>query len=611
MQWLTSTAKLRSKIARWSLILAEYDMEIVHRAGKDNTVPDLLSRQPYGGTPAPEPGSAQLASAYLAAVPQLPVAGFSRLAGQWAMPLLLGWSQGFSAKAKRPRFDIWEDASAVQFVRQQLSHTAVTPSRWQQLTRLCAQYEARGEEIWRTVPGQMPRLVPQPSERSRIVHKVHESIGHLGRDRTYAMVAQRYYWPKMWSTVAAALQECTICDRVHASFSAKPDRLQSLPLMGLFYRFHVDSAVSLPTTEGGSRHVLIIVEAFSKWVDLVPVADLTAKTAATAFRERVLARFGRPVEVVTDNGSEFKAEFHQMLVAHGIDHRYTSPAHPEANGAAERLVQVLKQCLRKYVIENGVANWDLQLTVIEFGYRTTPQRLTGYSPYFLVYGRHPTHPEQVKVLLDGHSVDVEDEAAMMELITHRANVMAQHLPLAYERAVHARQRDKVRYQRVRQRDLPPRTHRYRVGDYVYVAHQPINTLDARAARTILRVREVKPYGVLVLEGSDGATAAVRMERCAPCHSPHLMTVDHVAAELPCEVCGSPSLAAPMLLCDGCDRGYHISCLQPPLEQVPPGDWYCPDCQPSASSALWSVSVPIESEQPLHRMLLGGNDSPSD
>ena len=237
MQWLTSTAKLRSKIARWSLILAEYDMEIVHRAGKDNTVPDLLSRQPYGGTPAPEPGSAQLASAYLAAVPQLPVAGFSRLAGQWAMPLLLGWSQGFSAEAKRPRFDIWEDASAVQFVRQQLSHTAVTPSRWQQLTRLCAQYEARGDEIWRTVPGQMPRLVPQPSERSRIVHKVHESIGHLGRDRTYAMVAQRYYWPKMWSTVAAALQECTICDRVHASFSAKPDRLQSLPLMGLFYRF--------------------------------------------------------------------------------------------------------------------------------------------------------------------------------------------------------------------------------------------------------------------------------------------------------------------------------------------------------------------------------------
>ena len=40
--------KLRSKIARWSLVLAEYDFEIVHRAGKDNTVPDLLSKKPNG-----------------------------------------------------------------------------------------------------------------------------------------------------------------------------------------------------------------------------------------------------------------------------------------------------------------------------------------------------------------------------------------------------------------------------------------------------------------------------------------------------------------------------------------------------------------------------------
>ena len=50
MEGLTTTAKLRSKLARWSLLLAEYDFTITHRSGQDNTVPDLLSRKTVTGT---------------------------------------------------------------------------------------------------------------------------------------------------------------------------------------------------------------------------------------------------------------------------------------------------------------------------------------------------------------------------------------------------------------------------------------------------------------------------------------------------------------------------------------------------------------------------------
>ena len=35
----------------------------------------------------------------------------------------------------------------------------------------------------------------------------------------------------------------------------------------------------------------------------------------------------------------------------------------------------------------------------------------------------------------------------------------------------------------------------------------------------------------------------------------------------------------MLLCDGCDRGFHMYCLKPPVKKVPEGDWYCVDCRP--------------------------------
>jgi transposase InsO family protein len=134
--------------------------------------------------------------------------------------------------------------------------------------------------------------------------------------------------------------------------------------MGMFYRFHVDVAVMLPTSADGFKHVLIIVEAFSKCVDLVPLRELTARDVTLAFRERVLARFGRPVEVTSDNGAEYKAEFYQLCMDLDIGHRLITHGHPEANGLAERIVQVMKKALRKYVRIHGVAAWPEHLPTI-------------------------------------------------------------------------------------------------------------------------------------------------------------------------------------------------------------------------------------------------------
>ena len=50
-------------------------------------------------------------------------------------------------------------------------------------------------------------------------------------------------------------------------------------------------------------------------------------------------------------------------------------------------------------------------------------------------------------------------------------------------------------------------------------------------------------------------------------------------DLPCAGCRSPEDGDSMLLCDstGCERAYHTYCLQPPLYEVPEGDWFCPTC----------------------------------
>jgi histone demethylase JARID1 len=45
----------------------------------------------------------------------------------------------------------------------------------------------------------------------------------------------------------------------------------------------------------------------------------------------------------------------------------------------------------------------------------------------------------------------------------------------------------------------------------------------------------------------------------------------------CEVCGRGDNALSMLLCDGCDTGYHTFCLDPPLKSIPKYDWFCAQC----------------------------------
>ncbi|KAG1663201.1 PHD and RING finger domain-containing protein 1 [Nymphon striatum] len=71
---------------------------------------------------------------------------------------------------------------------------------------------------------------------------------------------------------------------------------------------------------------------------------------------------------------------------------------------------------------------------------------------------------------------------------------------------------------------------------------------------------------------------------------HLLTV--------CEVCGQGDREDQLLLCDGCDRGYHCDCLSPALNEVPIEEWFCPDC---AGQFIQEVSVIEGSGSSNHRL----------
>jgi hypothetical protein len=137
-----------------------------------------------------------------------------------------------------------------------------------------------------------------------------------------------------------------------------------------------------------------MIEHFSKWIELVALPDKFSEGAAYSFLDHVLSRFGAPTEVLTDQGREFLGEFQMLCEQAMIDHHTTLRDHPEADGLAERMVQIVKRGLWKYSLKKGHhGDWNLQLPWIAMGYRFSKHAsLASFFPYYLLFGRHPVLP---------------------------------------------------------------------------------------------------------------------------------------------------------------------------------------------------------------------------
>ena len=120
----------------------------------------------------------------------------------------------------------------------------------------------------------------------------------------------------------------------------------------------------MPTTKRGNKHVLVMIEYFTKWVELVPLQNKKIVLTSATFLASVLSRFGAPAKVVTNQGNDFKGEISDLLHHHGIDHRLASREHPQADGLSERMVQTMKLGLKKSLSERAASDWDMILPYV-------------------------------------------------------------------------------------------------------------------------------------------------------------------------------------------------------------------------------------------------------
>ena len=128
-------------------------------------------------------------------------------------------------------------------------------------------------------------------------------------------------------------------------------------------------------TKRGNKYVVMMIEHYSRCIELAVIPDKEAKHVAAVFRERVIARYGGCAEVLTDNGGEFHKEFTTLLQENFIDHRLITPQHSQSNGLAERCVQTVKRALKRMAVGEASHNfqWDDRLCHIQLGYNCSKQ----------------------------------------------------------------------------------------------------------------------------------------------------------------------------------------------------------------------------------------------
>ena len=116
--------------------------------------------------------------------------------------------------------------------------------------------------------------------------------------------------------------------------------------------------------------------------------------------DKIVLRHGTPESIITDRGKCFLADITQNVWKQlGVNHKTTSSYHPQTNGQVERMNHTLAMMISMY-IAGEQTNWDEPLPFICFAYNTARQESTGFSPFFLLYGREPNLP--VDILLGSH-----------------------------------------------------------------------------------------------------------------------------------------------------------------------------------------------------------------
>jgi hypothetical protein len=218
--------------------------------------------------------------------------------------------------------------------------------------------------------------------------------GHWREERTYQAIAIKYFWPSMARDIESHIKMCKICHQQNNRDNSK-DKVPLQPWgppTSRNQRIHFDLVGPLKSSIYGFKHILSITDAFSRWVELIPIPNKEANTVAKALFDNWICKFGFYRQSVSDGGREFDNEvLKELNKLMKSKHHIVSPYSPNVNGIIERVHRSLGAFIKSFC-DNQTTDWVEYLPALTFSLNTSINRSTKFSPYFITYLEHPTFP---------------------------------------------------------------------------------------------------------------------------------------------------------------------------------------------------------------------------
>ena len=221
-----------------------------------------------------------------------------------------------------------------------------------------------------------------------------ESAGHLGINKTWAKAKKLpFIWISMRATIRAYVKGCSVCQRTKPSHTNRNAYLRQFPAGARLEMIGMDLIGPLPCTPNKNKYILTIVDYWTRWCEAIPIPDKKAETVAMAFMTQFVSRYGVPMTILTDRGTEFVNEtFHsccrELLSTWKVK---TTAYHAQTNGLCERLNGCIEKMLRAY-IKDTQTNWDVKLPFVLMAYRAAVQETIRETPYRMTFGQEMPIP---------------------------------------------------------------------------------------------------------------------------------------------------------------------------------------------------------------------------
>lgn len=332
---------INSRFLRWIILLQNYDLEIKFRPAKYTHAADALSRLPLSENTNVDDEA-------------IDVSEFLKLFNEESENMVsIDLVQ--NATARNELFKI-----IIEYVRNGWPDKKQVPKEINKFFNVRHSLDIEAGCLFYG-----DRLFIPPVLRANILAHIHKE--HIGIVKCKQLARKSVWWPNLDQDIEVSVKECeagNVCANKKREYPLVSWKQAYYP----FERVHLDHFVF------DGKYYLIMFDVYSSWLQVDYNSKEDSNCVIMSLR-KLCATFGLPTVIVTDNGTAFTSKsFQNFLKANDIIHTTSPPYHPQSNGAAERQVAIVKQNLRKTLVEakGKCISIEVQLQNFLFKNHNTP-----------------------------------------------------------------------------------------------------------------------------------------------------------------------------------------------------------------------------------------------